>query len=184
LTVAAVVLAAGEASRFGGPKQARLLPHVLRAIRGARSVEDVVVVLGAYELAVSGARVVHAPEWARGPGASLRAGLAALAPTAEAAVVCLADGPLLAPAAIDRVVAAWRDGAGDVVAASYGGRRGHPVCLDRRVWNRIPDAGARELDAVLVACDDLGEPGDVDTVEELRKLERSLAARAGDDDAR
>ena len=79
----------------------------------------------------------------------------------------LADGPDLAPAAVDRVVASWRDGAGDVLAASYGGVRGHPVVLGRAVWELVPDEGARALDPVLVPCDDLGAPGDVDLPEDL-----------------
>lgn len=106
-------------------------------------------------------------DWAVGPGASLRCGLRALSAETGAAAVILADGPDLAPAAIDRVVAAWRDGAGDVVAASYGGVRGHPVVLGRAVWGSIPDEGARALEPVLVACDDLGRPGDVDRPEDL-----------------
>ena len=57
--------------------------------------------------------------------------------------------------------------AGDVVAASYGGERGHPVVLGRAAWLNVPDEGARALDPVLVPCDDLGAPGDVDTPEDL-----------------
>jgi CTP:molybdopterin cytidylyltransferase MocA len=110
---------------------------------------------------------VHCADWEQGPGASLRCGLSALAPGTAAAVVILADGPELSPAAVDRLVAAWRTGAGDVLAASYGGSRGHPVVLDRAAWERVPDEGARALDPVLVPCDDLGAPGDVDYPEDL-----------------
>ena len=163
--VAAVVLAAGAASRFGAPKQALLLPEVLRRVR-ASSVDDVVVVAGAHPLETD-ARLVDCPDWERGPGASLRCGLAALDREVEAAVVVLADGPDLAPAAVDRILGAWRDGAGEVVAASYAGDRGHPVVLGRSAWGRIPDEGARALEPVLVPCDDLGSPGDVDLADEI-----------------
>lgn len=172
--VAAVVLAAGEASRFGGPKQRLLLPAVLERL--ARSpVDEIVVVEGAHPLEpptdspLHGvpARVVAAPEWARGPGASLRAGLAALGDDVEAAVVVLADGPGLAPAAVERVLDAWRAGAGDVVAASYAGRRGHPLVVGRAAWTAVPDAGLRAVEPALVRCDDLGAPGDVDTPGDL-----------------
>ena len=64
------------------------------------------------------------------PGASLRCGLEALAPDVEAAVVVLADGPHLAPAAIDRVVAAWRESGADILAASLR-RRPRPPGRDR-----------------------------------------------------
>ena len=166
--VSAVVLAAGASSRFGSPKQRLLLAPVLERVRRSRSVDEIVVVVGAHEVDTD-ARVVRCADWQRGPGASLRCGLAALSPEAEAAVVVLADGPMLAPEAIDRIVAAWREGAGDVVAASYGGNRGHPVVLDRGMWAQIPDEGARALEPALVPCDDLGSPGDVDVPEDLRR---------------
>ena len=171
--IAAVVLAAGEASRFGRPKQELLLPHVLGRLARAR-LDDVVVVLGAHPVEVRGARVVTCAEWERGPGASARAGFAALGPEVEAAVVCLADGPLIAPEAIERVAAAWRGGAGDLVAASYGGVRGHPVVVGRRLWADFPDDGGRSRAPVLVPCDDLGAPEDVDTEADLRRIEGLL----------
>jgi CTP:molybdopterin cytidylyltransferase MocA len=161
----AVVLAAGASSRFGSPKQRILLEPVLERVRRS-CVEDVLVVLGAHELEVP-ARTVHCPEWDRGPGASLRCGLAALPREAVAAVVVLGDGPELEPEAVDRVIGAWRAGTADVVAATYGGVRLHPVLIARGAWEGIPDEGAKGLDAVLVSCDDLGPPGDVDFADEV-----------------
>jgi CTP:molybdopterin cytidylyltransferase MocA len=165
MRIAAVVLAAGAATRFGSPKQRLLLPDVLAALRDS-SVDDVVVVAGAYPLEAD-ARVVECGNWERGLGASLRCGLDALPAETEAAVVVLADGPELSPAAVDRVIETWRAGAGDVVAASYGGIRGHPVVLGRAAWARVPDEGARALDPVLVPCDEFGSPGDVDFADEI-----------------
>jgi CTP:molybdopterin cytidylyltransferase MocA len=138
---------------------------VLEQVR-ASSIEDIVVVLGAHEVEAS-ARTVHCPHWRRGPGASLRCGLNALGGETKAAVVVLADGPDLSPAAIDRVLEVWRESGGEVVAATYGGDRGHPALLSREVWDRVPDEGARSLPALLVPCDDLGAPGDVDVAEDL-----------------
>jgi molybdenum cofactor cytidylyltransferase len=156
----AVVLAAGASSRYGDspPKQTVFLPLVLAALHEAR-LDGVVVVGGAHELDVDN---VRCPDWGRGPGASLRCGLAALPEETEAAVVVLADGPDLDPRAVDRVVESWRRDGGDVVAASYDGRRLHPVLLARAAWDDVPDEGARVLPARLVACDDLRPPGDVD----------------------
>jgi CTP:molybdopterin cytidylyltransferase MocA len=170
--VAAVVLAAGAATRFGSPKQELMLHDVLGRLRLSREIGEIVVVAGAYDLATD-ERVVRCPEWEHGPGASLRCGLRALAPGTPAAAVVLADGPDLAPAAVDRVVEAWRSGAGDVLAASYGGGRGHPVVLARAVWELVPDEGARALVPVLVPCDDLGDPGDVDRPDDLPERLRS-----------
>jgi CTP:molybdopterin cytidylyltransferase MocA len=156
----AVVLAAGASSRYGTspPKQVELLPRVLDALRRS-SVDEIVVVSGAHPLDVES---IHCPEWERGPGASLRCGLAALPAGAEAAVVVLADGPELDPRAIDRIVDSWRAEGGDVVAAAYEGVRLHPVLLASPAWSLVPDEGAKGLEARLVACDDLSPPGDVD----------------------
>ena len=158
--IVAVVLAAGASSRYGTepPKQVELLPKVLAALQQS-SVDEIVVVSGAHVLPMAS---VLCPDWERGPGASLRCGLAALAPEAEAAVVVLADGPDLDPRAVDRVVEDWRANGGEAVAASYGGVRLHPVLLTREMWDDVPDEGARSLPARLVACDDLTPPGDVD----------------------
>jgi len=164
--IAAVVLAAGEATRFGAPKQRLLLGDVLARLQ-ATGVDEIVVVSGAYPLAASSpgstpVRSVHCPEWGRGPGASLRCGLARLGPEVEAVVVVLADGPDLAPGSVARVIESWRRSGGDVVAASYGGVRGHPLLLARAVWGDVPDEGLRAREPRLVPCDDLGPPGDVD----------------------
>jgi CTP:molybdopterin cytidylyltransferase MocA len=156
----AVVLAAGASTRFGAPKQRVLLEPVLERVRQS-SVDGIVVVLGAHDVKAS-EPTVQCPEWERGPGASLRCGLRALPAQAAAAVVVLGDGPNLDPEAVDRVIQAWRDQGAEAVAATYGGVRLHPLLLARSAWDRVPDEGARRLEAVLVDCDDLESPGDVD----------------------
>ena len=80
----------------------------------------------------------------------------------------LADGPDLAPAAVDRVLEAWRQ-------RRHAGRspprtaaaRGHPLVLAREAWADVPDEGLRSQLVVLVPCDDLGAPGDVDYARRL-----------------
>jgi nicotine blue oxidoreductase len=175
--IAAVVLAAGAATRFGSPKQRLMLAGILERVR-ASAVAEVVVVAGAYELETD-ATVVHCPAWEDGPGASLRCGLGALGPDVEAAVVVLADGPELSPLSIDRVVDAWSAGQGDVLAASYDGVRSHPVILGRAAWEAVPDEGGRALAAGLVPCDDLGAPGDVDYPDDLPEAEGALREESG-----
>ena len=171
--ISAVVLAAGAATRFGSPKQLLLLPYVLQRLEGA-DVSEIVIVSGAYPIEPGGsidlgdARVVASPDWAQGPGASLRAGLGALGEGVAAALIVLADGPFLDRRAIERVLAHRERG--PLVAASYDGTRSHPSLIDRSLWDRIPDDGGRSLEAVLVACDDLTPPGDIDTPDLARDL--------------
>jgi nicotine blue oxidoreductase len=132
----------------------------------AAAIEEVVVVSGAYELDIE-ERTVYCPEWQRGPGASLRCGLGALPPQIEAAIVVLADGPELSPESLERVTTAWRDTGAPLVAASYGGSRGHPLLVARELWGDVPDDGLRAREPLLVPCDDLSAPGDVDYPEDL-----------------
>jgi nicotine blue oxidoreductase len=171
--VAAIVLAAGEATRFGAPKQRVLLPLVLERLSHA-PVDEIVIVAGAYELELPSGRasldipirVVRCPEWKLGPGASLRCGLRAVADDVESAVVVLADGPNLDPAIVERLLSVWHLDGG-IVSASYGGDRGHPLIVGRADWSHIPDEGLRGRSVRLVPGDDLGAPGDIDTPEDL-----------------
>lgn len=192
----AVVLAAGAGRRMGGPKALlRLAPDgptlVETAVGHVRlaGCREVVVVVGAAadevgEVArAAGARVVLAADWDEGMGASLRAGLDALAdgPAAagapDTALVTLVDLPDVGPEVMARVLAA-ADGPGSLVRASYGGTPGHPVLLGRDHWARVRDSatgdrGAREYLMVtahrVVECGDLATGQDVDTGEDLRR---------------
>jgi nicotine blue oxidoreductase len=141
------------------------LPRVLEALRASEGVGEVVVVVGAHPLPsntvlLSAVRAVGCAGWERGPGASLRCGLAALPDGATHALVVLADGPELDPRAVARVLE--HRGDADVVAASYGGARSHPLVLARAAWEAVPDEGLRGLPVRLVDCSDLRPPGDVD----------------------
>jgi CTP:molybdopterin cytidylyltransferase MocA len=160
--IAAVVLAAGAASRYGSPKQRLYLPAVLERL-AQTSIAEIVVVEGAHTLAgldLHGARLVACPDWELGPGASLRCGLNTLGADVDAALIVLADGPELDPRAVERLLE--HRGDGPVVVASYDGTRDHPALLGREVWAEIPDEGARTLAATLIPCDDLRPPGDFD----------------------
>jgi len=195
--VAAVVLAAGAGSRFGGDKLlarlrgSTLLEHVLGALSAA-PVDETVVVVGAsglFEVCEPyAARVIENQEWARGQSTSVRAGLRALGPHVRAAVVLLADQPF-AGGAVGRLVRAFEAGA-RIAVATYGGRLRNPVLFSREVWPLLEaeldgDEGARpilrrhpEL-VVEVPCDEVGNPVDVDTREDLRRLEE-MRGTAGD----
>lgn len=185
--IGGIVLAAGAATRFGGGKQLAelegrpLLEHALDAM-GAAPVGRTVVVLGAgaEEIArrvdLQGAEPVICERWEEGQSASLACALAELA-DAEAVVVTLGDQPLVSPDAIRRVIAGRREGAA-AVRATYDGLPGHPVLLERRLFERMRDVtgdhGARNLlmstHTREVPCDDLGGGQDVDTPAQLDAL--------------
>jgi hypothetical protein len=56
------------------------------------------------------------------------------------------------------------------VTATYDGVRSHPAVLARSAWRSIPDDGGRQLPVLLVACEDLTPPGDIDTPDLARDL--------------
>jgi molybdenum cofactor cytidylyltransferase len=181
------VLAAGAGERFGGPKQIAklggrpLLEHVLMAVEAA-ALDRAVVVLGARAgdvraaVPLHGAEPVVADDWAEGMAASLRAGVDALA-GCEAVVVVLGDQPLITAEAIGCVVRARGEGALGI-RATYDGTPGHPVLLERALFDRLRglsgDEGARsvlrDIPVRDVPCDGLGRPDDVDTRTELEAL--------------
>jgi CTP:molybdopterin cytidylyltransferase MocA len=184
--IGGIVLAAGAGTRFGGGKQLAeldgrpLLEHALTTMEAAL-LERHVVVLGSdaecvlRAIDLHGAVPVVCSRWAEGQAASLACGLAELR-DCEAVVVTLGDQPRLAPEAIERVLGAR--GSADAVRATYAGEPGHPVVLERRLFDRLRDVsgdhGARHLlqsvGTVEVPCDDLGGGQDVDTPGQLAAL--------------
>ncbi|MFC5661869.1 NTP transferase domain-containing protein [Kitasatospora misakiensis] len=189
--VAALVLAAGGGRRLGGrpkallPYQGRpLVEHAVAVVR-AGGCREVTVVLGADRARVRSTahlpacRLVANPDWEGGMGSSLRAGLAALPARTSAALVMLVDTPGVSPAAVARLLAAHRAGA-ELAAATYGGRRGHPVLIGVRHFAEAMegargDAGARALlaahadELVPVECADIAAPDDLDTPADLAR---------------
>ena len=142
--VAGVLLAAGEGSRLGRRRRwSRSVGGGWPTGGGAaagRGAGPVVLVAGAAAVAVPGAVVVHNPAWATGLGSSLAAGLAAVralpGQACGAAVIALADQPLVGPGSVRRLIAAHRAGARIAVAA-YGGRPRNPVLIARAHWEEV-----------------------------------------------
>ena len=194
-TVAGVLLAAGEGSRFGRPKALVELNGQTLAERGvhllrAGGAQPILVFTGAAPVELDGTHSVYNPEWRTGMGSSLRAALRALTDSdagAEvgAVVVALADQPLVGAEAVARLIAAYRDGA-SVAVAAYDGQARNPVLLAREHWAEViatatGDQGARTFlrtrpDLVtLVECGDTGRPDDIDTPADLARI--TAAAR-------
>jgi molybdenum cofactor cytidylyltransferase len=185
--IGGLVLAAGAGTRFGSAKQLAdldgrpLLEHSIAAMT-ASPVDRVVVVLGSGAEEVLAAVDLHGAEgvvnerWEEGQSASLACGIAELL-DCDAVVVTLGDQPRVSPAAIRRVIDARGDGA-DAVRATYRGEPGHPVLLERELFERMRDVtgdhGARNLLISMqtreVPCEDLGGGQDVDTPAQLDAL--------------
>lgn len=189
--IGAIVLAAGEGTRFGGDKvtatlrgtpvvrhvvdrllEAQLAPIVVIAAPGAEALRAAV--------AGTGVAVVENPARDEGLSASLRLGVESLPEGVAGFVVALGDQPGIDAAVIARMVAAWRDSNAAAVVPAYADGRGNPVLFDdtmrRHLAGLTGDAGARDLlermgDRVVVVSVDTPAPRDVDTREDLRALE-------------
>lgn len=157
----------------------RLLVERAAEVLRAGGCAPIYVVVGAEadrvraEADLGDASLVDNPGWKTGMGSSLKVGLKALtASDADAATVLLVDTPSITPEAVSRLVSAC-DGRAALLAATYAGRRGHPVLLGREHWAGVSllasaDVGAR---AYLLAhssqvkgipCEDVADDTDVD----------------------
>src|SRR5213082_777078 len=208
--IAAVILAAGESSRLGEPKQLiqfRGKTLVRRMVDAASEAgcRPVLVVLGnrkrtasgsptearehevdfvetiSSELKKTGATIVANPNWKRGIGTSIHAGVQHLmetAPGVEATVLLACDQPFVDRAVIDGLITLHHETRKPIVAASYAGTLGVPALFDR---SRLPDllglddsAGAKSI--ILSNRDQVAElpfpkgEVDIDTAEDRERF--------------
>jgi CTP:molybdopterin cytidylyltransferase MocA len=195
--IAGILLAAGDGTRLGQPKATVELDGMTLAERGvgllrAGGADPVLVVAGAVPVEIAGAVTVDNKDWSSGMGSSLAAGLRALdaaggmaagADGVAAAVIALADQPLIGPEAVRRLIAAYQGGA-TVVVAAYGGKPRNPVLIGRVHWPAVLDLAAGDTGArpflrahpdlvTMVECGDVGSPDDVDTPEDLARVRRA-----------
>ncbi|MEO8563486.1 MAG: nucleotidyltransferase family protein [bacterium] len=195
--IAGLLLASGASHRFGSNKLAEPLGDraVVRWSADAlvHEVDELFVVVpdAAREIrdALAGlaARFVVNEREPTGLASSIRAGVAALPPSAEAVVLTLGDQPLLDRAVTARVIARWCEGGVSAVAACYEDGRGHPVLFGATLFPALDalegDRGARALlDGLgedLALVDVMGaQPIDVDTREALDVVALEIARGA------
>jgi CTP:molybdopterin cytidylyltransferase MocA len=183
--VAGILLAAGQGSRLGQPKALVHLGGQSLAARGIAlltegGADPVIIVTGAARVPQAGATVVHNPDWRTGMGSSLAAGLAAVPARCPAAVIALADQPLVGAAAVRRLIDAFGAGAAIAVAAYHGQPR-NPVLIARPHWAEVIALAAGDLGArpflrahpelvTRVECGDTGRPDDIDTRADLDRI--------------
>jgi molybdenum cofactor cytidylyltransferase len=189
--IAGLLLAAGGARRFGSQKLVAPLGGVAIVRRSAAAlaehVDEMIVVVGSegdrVRDALTGiaAQIVENPDWNDGLSSSLRRGVAALPKGADAVLVALGDQPTPDPRTFATLVARWRTSTCPIVAARYRDGVAPPVLMGRAVFGEIDglrgDVGARPIiqrDPGRVAFVDIDAdaPRDVDTVDDLRALER------------
>jgi nicotine blue oxidoreductase len=209
--VAGILLAAGEGSRLGRPKALVEIGGQRLADRGvvmlrAGGADPIVVVTGAVPVDIPGALVVHNPAWSTGMGSSLTAGLSVLGALppggCSAAVIALADQPLVTAECVRRLIASHAgdgdtgDGArtgastgpgrsagtggASIAVASYGGRPRNPVLIARAHWAEVltlahGDAGARPFLRAhpgLVTLVECGDAGRPDDIDTPEDLVR------------
>lgn len=196
MRIVGILLAAGRGARFGGAKLLAPLPVASHGVGAGSPVgvascrhliaalPEVVAVVRpgdsvlAGQLRDAGARVVECARADEGMGCSLACAVAAAA-DANGWVIALADMPWIAPATIAAVADALIDGA-DLVAATYQGRRAHPVGFARRYFAALAtlagDDGAKSvvsehLDRLrMIHVNDDGVVRDVDTIDDLRRI--------------
>ena len=160
--VAVVILAAGEASRMGQPKQLMRLQGqtlVQRTIQTARLVsQEIVVVTGAHyklvqkEVERLPVAVAHNAAWSSGMGSSISAGVSRvkeLHPAARAVIVMLCDQPLVNEAILEELLAEHRRSGKEVVASTYEGVVGVPALFGESLLSELimldGEIGAQKL---------------------------------------
>jgi CTP:molybdopterin cytidylyltransferase MocA len=199
--IPAIVLAAGRSSRMGRAKATlpvdgghTFLTRIVQTFLDA-GVDDVIVVVGhgadaiASRFSESGlpARFVLNRDYDRGQLSSLLAGLGAVdRPGVSAVLVTLVDVPLVSASTVRSVIEHYRRTHAAIVRPTSGDRHGHPLLIDRSLFDKLraadPSAGAKPVVRAYatavgdIPIEDEGAFIDVDTEEDYR---RTISARSG-----
>ncbi len=160
--IAVLMLAAGQSRRMGKTNKLLvpvdgkpMLRHTVEAALAAKAT-DTLVVTGhdrqAVETLLDGTavRTTHNPNYAQGLSTSLKAGIEALPPGIDAAIICLGDMPEIDSQLLDRLIDAFDPSQGrSIVVPTHNGKRGNPVLWASAYFPAMAalegDVGARHL---------------------------------------
>jgi molybdenum cofactor cytidylyltransferase len=195
--IAAIILAAGRSTRIGRAKQLirlgdqPLLGHVIRTARKS-GLDDIILVLGSAaeeivkDISLEGVRVRINAAFAEGMATSVRAGLEEIGSEREAALIFLADQPMVLPSTVTHLIAKYQQLRPAAVIPTYRGQRGNPVLLDRSLFSKAMalegDEGFRRIlqglpQVLYVEVDDPGVVIDIDTDEDLERCQALYLAQ-------
>ncbi len=150
--VGAVILAAGQSQRMGRPKlllpwgkTSTIIRQVCQQVLACQPYETVVVT-GEMKEAIQAqvadlpVRVIYNPFAAEGEIlSSLQIGLQTIWRTSDACLVVLGDQPTIEQEVISEVLLTYAKGHGQIIVPAYKKRRGHPLIIDRSLWQAVMD---------------------------------------------
>ncbi|MGA9771501.1 MAG: nucleotidyltransferase family protein [Blastocatellia bacterium] len=189
--ITGLILGAGASSRFGQPKQllpfrgTTLLGWVTGQAERATGLDEVMVVLGRASSEIrervdfGNAKVVDNPVFGEGCASSYRAGITAASSATAAIMIILGDQPGVDSEIIDGVAEGWRQGDGQIVLASYQGRKGHPLLFAKPMFDHLKELHGdkaawklvdRNPDLLREVAFDRPFPEDIDTQEDFERI--------------
>ena len=190
MKISILILAAGNSSRLGQPKQLVEFEGqtlIERITHTALSVsEEVLVVLGAnielikpkLEAFLDRINVIENPNWQAGMGTSISLGVDNLALKSEAILILLVDQPLISQVLLQNMMQTFADKKMPIVACEYGNQLGVPILFDKSFFSALKrlkgEQGAKlflkNYSDKIVPIEFKEGLFDIDTPEDLSKL--------------
>jgi len=196
--ISAMILAAGESKRMGQPKmlmsfgETTIIEQIIHETIKSLA-DNIHVVTGASADAIRKViqtySVTHSnnPDYSSGMISSVQTGIKSLKREATAVVVLLGDQPMIRASVIDKLITAYYRSEKGIIVATYNGKRGHPVIIDKKYHNEILRMTKEESlrDLLRTHPDDIFEVNtnspeilrDIDTIEdyenEIKHLKKS-----------